>query len=100
MDFYALFLPAAVIATGRLLAYAYRINSLMSAAPVDATYLAGEPLTAETIDATRTRLEKEPIDYERLLPKGKDRRYIIVGGSGMLSIGTWSELLHVFTSHT
>lgn len=78
-----IFLIGAVTSLCMLLLYAFRINSLMSAAPVDATYRAGTPLTAEDIEFTRQNLEKKSIDYEALLPVKKDRRYIVVGGSGV-----------------
>ncbi|KAH8176051.1 3-beta hydroxysteroid dehydrogenase/isomerase family protein [Sarocladium implicatum] len=87
----------AVIAICLLVAYAYQINALMSAAPRDANYLAGEPLTAETIKATRERLQKQPINYEKFLPKKKDRRYIVVGGSGLVGGQLVLDLLHIGT---
>jgi hypothetical protein len=72
---------------GLLVAYAVRINALMASAPAEALLLAGAPLDVEEIRATKARLEKHPIEYEKYLPSAKKRRYIVVGGSGMHVFG-------------
>lgn len=68
---------------GLLVAYAVRINELMASAPAEALMLAGAPLDVHEIRATKARLEKHPIEYDRYLPSSKKRRYIVVGGSGI-----------------
>lgn len=68
---------------GLLVTYAVLLNSLMAGAPTEATKLAGAPITVEQIKSVRDRLQKQPIDYEALLPPRQERRYVIVGGSGM-----------------
>lgn len=70
------------IAAAGLILYAIQINTLMATGPAEAERIAGAPLTVEQIEAVRDRLREQPINYERFLPSFKQRRYIVVGGSG------------------
>ncbi len=62
-----------------------RLNYVMSRTPRAARAHALEPLTAERIRETYERVRGKGIDWRGKLPRRKERRYIIVGGSGEFS---------------
>ena len=63
-------------------AYVYRLNRTLATTPPEAKKLAIPTLTDEVIRKTYQRIQKDPIPWEKALPKRLDRRYIVVGGSG------------------
>ncbi|EGR50975.1 uncharacterized protein TRIREDRAFT_57647 [Trichoderma reesei QM6a] len=67
-----------------LVLYALRLNWVLSHTPQEAAACAGEPLTKEYIQDAFERVKRDGIDWVGKLPPRKDRRYIVVGGSGLL----------------
>ena len=65
-----------------LVLYALRLNWVLSHTPQEAAACAGEPLTKEYIQDAFERVKRDGIDWVGKLPPRKDRRYIVVGGSG------------------
>jgi len=65
-------------------AYVYRLNRTLATTPPEAKKLAIPTLTDEVIRKTYQRIQKDPIPWEKALPKRLDRRYIVVGGSGLV----------------
>jgi len=79
----ALLLVAAVVSV-LALAWLYRINSAMRAVPDEATRMAPRRWTREEIRETYERMKKTPTDFAEHLPPCLDRRYLVVGGCGMV----------------
>ncbi|GFP52364.1 short-chain dehydrogenase/reductase family 42E member 1 [Trichoderma asperellum] len=67
-----------------LVLYLLKLNWVLSHTPQEVVDRAGEPLTREYIKDVFERVKKDGIDWEGKLPPRKDRRYIVVGGSGFL----------------
>ncbi|KAH6606425.1 hypothetical protein Trco_005578 [Trichoderma cornu-damae] len=67
-----------------LVLYMLRLNWVLAHTPQEVVDRAGEPLTREYIWDVYERVKKDGIDWEGKLPPRKDRRYIVVGGSGFL----------------
>jgi len=67
-----------------LLLYLYRINSLLHSVPPEAQAASPHRWTEEEIRETYERVRSKPIDYAPHLPPKRERRYVVVGGSGML----------------
>lgn len=65
-----------------LVFYTLRLNWVLSHTPQEVVDRAGEPLTRENVWDAFERVKKDGIDWEGKLPPRKDRRYIVVGGSG------------------
>lgn len=63
-------------------AYVYRLNRTLATTPPEAKKLAISNLTDEVVRQTYQRVQRDPIPWEKSLPKRLDRRYIVVGGSG------------------
>lgn len=70
-----------VLALG-FVAYIYRLNKTLATTPPEAKKLAIPTLTDEVARETYQRVQRDPIPWEKSLPKRLDRRYIVVGGSG------------------
>ncbi|KAL7802866.1 hypothetical protein V8C43DRAFT_269614 [Trichoderma afarasin] len=73
-----------VLAVGAicLVLYMLRLNWVLSHTPQEVANRAGEPLTRDYVRDVFERVKREGIDWEDRLPPRKDRRYIVVGGSG------------------
>ncbi|KAJ3945778.1 uncharacterized protein N0V96_004119 [Colletotrichum fioriniae] len=67
-----------------LLAYLWKINRAMSTIYPEALRVSPDRWTPDKIKRTFERMEKQPIDWTPHLPPKLDRRYIIVGGSGLV----------------
>lgn len=67
-------------AFGLLIFYLYRINQQWKYVPKE--HYPGE-WTVEEINEGYERLKKNPADFTKLLPPKLDRRYVVVGGSGL-----------------
>ncbi|KAK3941516.1 sterol-4-alpha-carboxylate 3-dehydrogenase, decarboxylating [Diplogelasinospora grovesii] len=62
----------------------YRINSAMKSVPREALERSPRRWTLQQRRDTYDRVKKTPIDFTKHLPPRQDRRYIIVGGSGLV----------------
>ncbi|RFU79521.1 3-beta hydroxysteroid dehydrogenase isomerase [Trichoderma arundinaceum] len=80
-----------------LVLYVLRLNWVLSHTPQEVVDRAGEPLTKEYIQDAFERVKKDGIDWDGKLPPRKDRRYIVVGGSGFLG---GQIILHLLTMGT
>ncbi|KAL7927499.1 hypothetical protein ACQKWADRAFT_276946 [Trichoderma austrokoningii] len=67
-----------------LVLYLLKLNWVLSHTPQDVVDRAGEPLTPEYVKDVFERVKKDGLDWKGKLPPRKDRRYIVVGGSGFL----------------
>lgn len=65
-----------------LVLYMLRLNWVLSHTPQEVVDRAGEPLTRDYVRGVFERVKKDGIDWEEKLPPRKNRRYIVVGGSG------------------
>jgi hypothetical protein len=60
-----------------------KINRIMRTTPAEALKISPNRWTKEEIVETYRRIEKSPLDWTPHLPPKVDRRYIVVGGSGL-----------------
>ncbi|WQF84860.1 Putative 3-beta hydroxysteroid dehydrogenase/isomerase, NAD(P)-binding domain superfamily [Colletotrichum destructivum] len=67
-----------------LLAYLWKINRAMATTHPEALQISPDRWTPEQVKRTFERVEKQPIDWTPYLPPKLDRRYIVVGGSGLV----------------
>ncbi|KAL6833540.1 hypothetical protein J3E69DRAFT_143986 [Trichoderma sp. SZMC 28015] len=88
-----------------LVLYILRLNWVLSHTPQEVINRAGEPLTRDYVRDVFERVKRDGIDWEDRLPPRKDRRYIVVGGSGFLGgqiilhllvMGTPPEAIRIF----
>ncbi|KUI66722.1 Short-chain dehydrogenase/reductase family 42E member 1 [Cytospora mali] len=75
---------AAAIAVLLLSLYLYKLNKAMTSIPEDVHAWRPRAWTDEEIRETYERVCKEPIDFAKHLPPKLERRYIVVGGSGLV----------------
>ena len=78
----ALLVAAAAIVAGAL--WLYRINTLMKVVPKDVAEYSPHRWTKKEVQDTYAQMSKKPLDFTKLLPPKLERRYVVVGGSGML----------------
>ncbi|KAJ5774493.1 hypothetical protein N7457_009389 [Penicillium paradoxum] len=78
-----------LIAAGLALGAAYlcRVNSAMKVVAKEAHKLSPHRWTVEEINATYKKSLEAPIDVTKSLPPKQSRRYVIVGGTGL--VGAW-----------
>ncbi|KAK3341422.1 hypothetical protein B0T25DRAFT_593979 [Lasiosphaeria hispida] len=62
----------------------YRINSAMKYIPEEVAKWAPRRWTQHEIRAAYERIKRNPIDFVKDLPPRLDRRYIVIGGAGMV----------------
>ncbi len=62
----------------------YRINKAIKAIPEPAAKAAPRRWTTQEIRDMYEKLEEKPVDFGKHLPPRLERRYVVVGGSGML----------------
>ncbi|CAG8134601.1 unnamed protein product [Penicillium olsonii] len=67
--------------------YIWHINQAMKGVPTEATELSPHRWTVEEIQAAYQKSLEAPVDVTKSLPPKQNRRYIIVGGIGL--VGTW-----------
>ncbi|KAJ5944775.1 hypothetical protein N7516_004943 [Penicillium verrucosum] len=67
--------------------YMWRVNSAMKAVPKEAQKLSPHRWTVEEIKAAYKKSLETPIDVTKSLPPKQSRRYVIVGGTGL--VGAW-----------
>jgi hypothetical protein len=66
-----------------ILIYLWLANHAMCRRMPEAMKYAQEPWTEEEMRRTYEEAQKSPVDFRSFLPPKKNRRYIVVGGSGM-----------------
>jgi hypothetical protein len=64
----------------------WRINCAMKAVPNEAQQLSPNRWTVEEINAAYKKNLETPIEMTKHLPPKQSRRYVIVGGTGMLRV--------------
>ncbi|KAJ5582126.1 hypothetical protein N7535_000746 [Penicillium sp. DV-2018c] len=74
-----------ILALGAL--YLWRVNSAIKRVPKEAHKLSPRRWTVEEIKAAYKKNQESPIDVTKSLPPKQSRRYVIVGGTGL--VGTW-----------
>ncbi|QDS68357.1 hypothetical protein FKW77_010723 [Venturia effusa] len=79
---YALLGAAVVLAFVSL--YLWHLNRVMAGIPDEVSRASPHRWTPEEIKATYAKLVKNPIDDRAHLPPKQERRYIVVGGSGLV----------------
>ncbi|KAJ5500415.1 3-beta hydroxysteroid dehydrogenase/isomerase [Penicillium expansum] len=67
--------------------YMWHVNSAMKVVPEEAQKLSPHRWTVEEIKAAYKKSLETPIDVTKSLPPKQSRRYVIVGGTGL--IGAW-----------
>ncbi|KUM59460.1 hypothetical protein ACN42_g7670 [Penicillium freii] len=81
---------ASLIATGLAglgAFYMWHVNSAMKGVPEEAQKLSPHRWTVEEIKAAYKKSLETPIDVTKSLPPKQSRRYVIVGGTGL--VGAW-----------
>lgn len=77
-----MFLQLFIGACALTILYLYHANRAISTTPPEAEKLAQKPWTAEQRRDAYERAQKSPTDVRPFLFSKKDRRYVVVGGSG------------------
>ncbi|KAK0667176.1 hypothetical protein QBC41DRAFT_141160 [Cercophora samala] len=75
-------LVLAVIAFG--IFWLYRFNSALRSTPDEARKFSPKRWTKEQLREAYENVKKRPVDYLKHVPPAQERRYIIVGGSGLV----------------
>ncbi|KAJ5846909.1 hypothetical protein N7534_010578 [Penicillium rubens] len=78
-------IAAGLVGLGAL--YMWHVNSAMKIVPEEARKLSPHRWTVEEIEAAYKKSMKAPIDVTKSLPPKQSRRYVIVGGNGL--VGAW-----------
>jgi hypothetical protein len=74
-------LPVLLVAS-----YLYHLNNVLDRTPEEITKVAEKPWTKEQLRAAYEKCQKERPNFTKYLPPKQNRRYIVFGGSGMISI--------------
>ncbi|KAK3902880.1 sterol-4-alpha-carboxylate 3-dehydrogenase, decarboxylating [Staphylotrichum tortipilum] len=77
-------IPAALTVAVVAVAWLVRINAAMHSVPEPARKASPRRWTVEELRETYNRVEKQPVDFGKLLPPRLGRRYVVVGGSGLV----------------
>ncbi|RAH82113.1 NAD(P)-binding protein [Aspergillus japonicus CBS 114.51] len=80
-------LPALVAVSGLTFLYLYHVNRGMTEVPEEVHRLSPRRWTAEEIKSAYEDAIRNPVDVESSLPPKQNRRYIVIGGSGL--VGNW-----------
>lgn len=80
-------LSTALAACFAVLVYLYHVNRAIKAVPEEAHRLSSPRWTVEEIKAAYEKAIISPTDVAKSLPPRQHRRYIVVGGSGL--VGNW-----------
>ncbi|KAJ5487790.1 hypothetical protein N7530_002090 [Penicillium desertorum] len=78
-------IAASLVGLGAL--YMWHVNSAMKIVPEEARKLSPHRWTVEGIEAAYKKSVEAPIDVTKSLPPKQSRRYMIVGGNGL--VGAW-----------
>jgi putative NADH-flavin reductase len=76
---------------GLVVLYLYHVNRGMSEVPEEARLLSPHRWTVDQVKAAYKKSTEAPVDVTRHLPPKQQRRYIVVGGSGSLTISPIPE---------
>ena len=85
------FFAASVILGLLVVAYLYQLNRLLSSTPAELLRLTPSRWTEQLLRDTYARLESQRFStksYADQIPKRLDRRYIVTGGSGKMTLAT------------
>ncbi|KAL2261048.1 hypothetical protein VTK26DRAFT_4768 [Humicola hyalothermophila] len=74
---------ALALAVGALI-WLYRINAGMTYVPAEAAKASPVRWTRQQLRDTYERVKRNPVDFFKALPPRLDRRYVVVGGSGLV----------------
>lgn len=69
-----------------VLAWLYRVNSVLAKTPEEVEKIAGQPWTNDVIQAAYEKCRREGPNFQNDLPLKQNRRYIVFGGSGQSNI--------------
>lgn len=69
-----------------ILIYLWLVNRAILRVPKEIEKISPHRWTKKQMKETYERIEKNPIDFAPHLPPKLDRRYIVVGGSGMSKV--------------
>jgi biopolymer transport protein ExbB/TolQ len=72
------------VTTAIVAVWLYRVNRAFRAVPEEAARASPRRWTKNELRETYERLKKKPLDFTKNIPPRLDRRYIVVGGSGVL----------------
>ncbi|PHH88195.1 hypothetical protein CDD83_7854 [Cordyceps sp. RAO-2017] len=75
---------ALLLLAAGLVLYGVRVNHVMLQTPPEAQAYLEPPLTADRVRQVYRRVKEQGIDWHAGLPPRRDRRYVIVGGSGLV----------------
>jgi hypothetical protein len=67
-----------------LLLYLLNINQAMKEIPEEAQKLSPHRWTRDEVRAMYEKVKKKPVDFTPYIPPKQDRRYIVIGGSGLV----------------
>ncbi|KAJ5710059.1 hypothetical protein N7493_009651 [Penicillium malachiteum] len=70
-----------------LVAYLYHVNSAMKRVPEEAQKLSPRRWTPEEVKVAYQKVVENPINVNKSIPPKQSRRYVVVGGSGL--VGGW-----------
>lgn len=87
-------LVAAAAAAAAALLFIVRLNRLMLRTPPEVLPYLKEPLTEEAAREAYARVKEKGLDFRSRHPGVLERRYIIVGGSGMLFLSCFLLFLY------
>jgi nucleoside-diphosphate-sugar epimerase len=76
--------PPIIFVVLALIWYLRHVERGLQAFPLEAEKLAPKRWSETEIKETYARLERDPIDFTPYLPKKLERRYVVVGGSGLV----------------
>ncbi|RAK95105.1 putative 3-beta hydroxysteroid dehydrogenase/isomerase family protein [Aspergillus ibericus CBS 121593] len=79
--------PEIAAVSGLALLYLYHVNRGMKSIPDEVLRITPHRWTPEEIKAAYEEAIRNPIDVRKSLPPKQNRRYIVVGGSGL--VGSW-----------
>lgn len=82
LNFFAMIIYALLSTAVLLSIYLWHANRAISTAPPQATKVAQKPWTKGQIENAYKKAQISPTDVTPFLFRKKDRRYIVVGGSG------------------
>ncbi|KAK3329704.1 hypothetical protein B0H66DRAFT_35167 [Apodospora peruviana] len=75
---------AALTTATLVVLYLYRINQSMKAVPPSAAAKYPQPWTPQQVQQTFDRIKRNRLDFSKHLPPALERRYVVVGGSGLV----------------
>ncbi|KAE8146485.1 hypothetical protein BDV25DRAFT_162347 [Aspergillus avenaceus] len=83
----------ALAAFTAVLAYLYHVNRVIMTTPEEALRLSPHRWTVEEIKSAYEKAASEPTDVSKSVPPKQNRRYIVVGGTGLVGNSIISHLL-------